>query len=345
MNAIRGYLIPPLCVFRQALALLIIILLNGLPPGGVARANDQAPELPADLSRSLFKVESSVVPDGRTVPYLGDSRSGSGVMLDQYTVLTIGYLLLEADQVDLTSSSGLTIPASVAAYDHATGFGLVRSPLPLDGAPIRFGESEGIEPSEYLLAMSAGDKEPSEVVVVSRRPFSGSWEYLLDSAIYTFPPVADWSGSALMNKRGELVGIGSLRLDSVTDSQPGIGGNMFVPIDLLKPILADLRAAGKRKGPLQPWLGLSTEMDGNRLVAVRVSPEGPADLAGLEPGDQIVQVAGKTASDQPDFYRQLWRAGKAGDPINLTVMRGGSRIDIQVKSADRMNYLKRPEGV
>ncbi len=153
MSAIRGYLFPHGCAVRQALALLLLTLMTGLAPGGGALAADQASEFPVVPARSLFKLESSVVPDGRTVPYLGESRSGSGVMLDPYTVLTIGYLLLEADQVDLTSSSGRTIPASVAAYDHATGFGLVRSPLPLDGDPIRFGDAESIVPSEYLLAM------------------------------------------------------------------------------------------------------------------------------------------------------------------------------------------------
>ncbi len=326
---------------------LLILLAALLTPGFASTAN-AADVLPATadlLSRSLFQVESAVVPNGRTVAYLGDTRSGSGVMLDQYTVLTIGYLLLEADEVDLTGASGRVFPASVAAYDHASGLGLIRSALPLDGISIRFGDSANIAESEYLLSMGAGDDEPTEVVVVSRRQFTGSWEYMLDKAIYTFPPVENWSGSALTNKRGELVGIGSLMVDTVSESQPGIAGNMFVPIDLLKPILADLKSTGKRRGPPQPWLGLSTEMVDNNLVAVRVSPDGPADSAGVEPGDQILQVASQEVRDQPSFYRHLWQAGSAGDAITLTVSRNGRKLEFSVQAVDRMTYLKRPEGV
>lgn len=297
------------------------------------------------LLRSIVKVDSTVVPDGRTVAYLGGSRTGSGVILDEHTVLTIGYLILEADEVELTSQSGRKFPASVLAYDHATGFGLVRSALPLDGLAMPFGESDSIDESEYLLSLDPFSKAVNEVVVVSRRPFSGSWEYLLERAFYTFPPVPNWSGAALTNKRGELVGIGSLRIEDVTLSDRNIAGNMFVPTDLIKPILADLRKRGKRAVAPKPWLGLSTQMMGDQLVAVRVSEDGPAALAGLEPGDRILAVANRSVSDQPDFYRQLWQIGDAGVQVKLTVSRDGLTRDISVKSDDRMRYLKKPQGI
>jgi len=311
-----------------------------------ATPNASSPDLDSEqLLRSIVKVDSTVVPNGRTVAYLGDSRTGSGVILDEHTVLTIGYLILEADEVQLTSQSGRKFPASVLAYDHSTGFGLVQSALPLDGLAMPFGESNSIVESEYLLSLDPYDKRANEVVVVSTRPFSGSWEYLLESALYTFPPVPNWSGAALTNKRGELVGIGSLRVEDVTLGDQKVAGNMFVPTDLIKPILADLRARGKRAVAPKPWLGLSTQMVDDQLVAVWVSEDGPAALAGLEPGDKILAVANNSVTDQPDFYRQLWQVGDAGVQVKLTVSRDGLTQDFSVKSDDRMRYLKRPEGI
>ncbi|MFK7965259.1 MAG: S1C family serine protease [Burkholderiaceae bacterium] len=327
-------------VFCLALATLMVQVAQATSQGLAGLSSD-----PDRLLQSVVKVNSTVVPDGRTVAYLGDTRTGSGVILDEQTVLTIGYLILEADEVELTSASGRKFPASVLAYDHATGFGLVRSALPLDGQPMTFGESNSIDESEYLLSLDPHDKKATEVVVVSTRPFSGSWEYLLERALFTFPPIPNWSGAALTNKRGELVGIGSLMVDDAAQASPKVAGNMFVPTDLIKPILADLRERGKRAVAPQPWLGLSTEMLGDELVAVRVSEDGPAALAGLAPGDKILAVADKPVQNQRDFYRQLWQVGDAGVQVKLTVSRDGFNRDFSVKSDDRMRYLKRPQGI
>ena len=327
-------------LFCLALAASIMQVAQATPQDQTELRSD-----PDQLLQSVVKVDSTVVPDGRTVAYLGDTRTGSGVILDEQTVLTIGYLILEADEVELTSASGRKFPASVLAYDHATGFGLVRSALPLDGPPMTFGESNSITESEYLLSLDPHDKKATEVVVVSTRPFSGSWEYLLERALYTFPPVPNWSGAALTNKRGELVGIGSLMVDDAAQVSPKVAGNMFVPTDLIKPILADLRERGKRAVAPQPWLGLSTQMLGDELVAVRVSEDGPAAKAGLAPGDKILAVADNPVQDQRDFYRQLWQVGDAGVRVKLTISRDGFNRDFLIKSDDRMRYLKRPQGI
>ena len=300
---------------------------------------------PRELTRGLVRVDAIMVPEGRTVSVLGQSRSGSGVMLDQQTVLTIGYLVLEADEVMLTTAGGKRIPASVAAYDHATGLGLVRAALPLDGNPIPFGDSTSISESDRLLAVGSFDDSPAEVVVVSRRPFSGSWEYLLERPIYTFPPLADWSGLALTNQQGELVGIGSLRLDDVADDRAGVRGNLFVPTELLLPILHDLQTRGSRQTPPQPWLGVTTQMFESSLVAVRLAVGGPAEKAGLKPGDEIIAVGGLAVLDQADFYRKVWQSGSAGSLVPLTIKRDEQRREINIRSVDRMSYLKRPEGV
>lgn len=338
--SLRAIVISSAAVRRSIVTnLLVLAAVLGIASPTVAQ------EASVNLRQSMVSVESVVVPGGRTVPFLGENRNGSGVVLDETTVLTIGYLLLEADEVLLTSASGRVFPASVAAYDHASGFGLVRSALPLDAPPIVLGDSSSVSESEYLLAQGAFENEPTKVVVVSRRPFSGSWEYLLERAIYTFPPIENWSGSALANKQGQLIGIGSLRVDNAVPTGPNIAGNMFVPIDLLKPILDDLRSIGHRSGPPQPWLGISTGAVEDRLIVMRVSEDGPAEAAGITAGDQIMAVGNQSVDTQEDFYRQIWKAGEAGSHILVTISRGGQPRGIAIQSIDRMTYLKRPEGV
>jgi serine protease Do len=181
--------------------------------------------------------------------------------------------------------------------------------------------------------------------VLSRKPFAASWEYLLERPIYTYPPVNNWSGSALVTADGKLVGIGSLIVDDAAQEHRGVPGNLFVPINLLKPILADLRATGHRHGPVQPWLGMATEVVRGRLTVVRVSRDGPADGAGIDPGDVVLAVDGEPVADRFAFYRRLWRQGPAGTEVTLRVLRGGTVREFRLRSIDRAQHLSKPTGV
>jgi serine protease Do len=260
-------------------------------------------------------------------------------------VLTIGYLLLEAESVEVTTASGRRIPADVAGYDHATGFGLVRTVLPLDGERMELGDSNTVREHQKLLTIGQGEDEATELYVLSRKPFVGSWEYLLERPIYTYPPVNNWSGSALITPQGKLVGIGSLIVNDAATEQRGIPGNLFVPVDLLKPILDDLRAAGRRRAPVQPWLGMATESVRGALVVVRVARDGPAESAGIDRGDVVLALDGEPVADQADFYRRLWRLGPAGTEVTLRLRSGGTVREIRLRSIDRMDVLSKPVGV
>ena len=297
----------------------------------------------ARLFAAIVKVSAHAVPDARSSETLGDDREGTGVVIgDNGLILTIGYLIIEADEVSIVDSKGRTLSARVVGYDHATGFALLRTIAPFDAKPVALGSSASIAEHDPVMIASSGEDNVAFAYVVSKRAFSGNWEYALDEALYTSPPTMNWSGAGLFDREGRLLGVGSLIVREANDDEPKIPGNMFVPIDLLKPILADLVKTGRRAGPARPWLGLTADEVSGRLVVARVSPDGPADRAGISAGDIILGVGGDGVRSQAEFYRKVWARGGAGSEIPLKVLQGVDVKNVRVVSMDRVDYLKRP---
>jgi len=307
-----------------------------------AGANKVVEDVDADkLFAAIVKLSVQAVPDARSAATLGSEREGSGVVIgDRGLILTIGYLIVEADNVSVTDSRGRTFAAQVVAYDHVTGLGLVRTIAAIDAKPVPLGDSAKLADHEPVMIAGAGDDGVAFAYVVSKRAFSGSWEYALDQAIYTSPPTLNWSGAALIDRDGKLLGVGSLIVREANEDEPKVPGNMFVPINLLKPILPDLVKAGHRRGPPRPWMGVATDELQGRLVVSRVSPEGPADLAGLAAGDVILAVGNEDVSTQADFYRKVWNRGGAGTVIPLKLLQGVEVREVRVKSIDRVDYFR-----
>jgi S1-C subfamily serine protease len=295
------------------------------------------------LFAAIVKVTTHAVPGARSAATLGREREGTGVVIgDNGLILTIGYLIVEAEDVSVVDSKGRTFSARVVGYDHATGFGLVRTIAPLGVPPVAFGDSAKVAQRDPVMIASSGDDTVAFAYVVSKRAFSGNWEYALDEALYTSPPMMSWSGAGLFDRDGKLLGVGSLIVREASDEEPRVPGNMFVPINLLKPILADLVASGRRKGPARPWLGIAADEVSGRLVVARVSPDGPAERAGVAPGDIILAVAGESVRTQAEFYRKVWARGGAGESIPLKVLQGVDVKEVPVASIDRTEYFKRP---
>jgi serine protease Do len=336
-------------VIACTLALMVFCLLVATP-AAYAQANPIKGDSTASIRKAadadkvfgaVVKVSAQAIPDARSIATLDRKREGSGVVIgERGLILTIGYLILEADDVSITDSRGRTYTARVVAYDHVTGFGLVRTIAPLDAKPVTLGDSGKLANREPVMIAGAGDDGVSFAYVVSRRAFSGSWEYALDQAIFTSPPTLNWSGAALFDKDGKLLGVGSLFVGDANEDDPRLPGNMFVPIDLLKPILTDLVKSGRRAGPARPWMGVSTAELQGRLVVSRVSPEGPADLAGLSVGDIILAVGDEGVRTQADFYRKVWSRGNAGEEIPLKLLQGVDVREVRVKSIDRGDYFR-----
>ena len=298
-------------------------------------------------SAAVVGVQATAVDDARSIETLGRQRQGSGVVIDaEGMVLTIGYLILEAEHVDLVIEGERTVPARVVAYDLASGFGLVQALAPVKVAAVQFGNSSEASTSEPLMISSGGaDGERSLAQLVSRRGFAGYWEYHIDGALFTTPPRTDHSGAGLFNARGELLGIGSLVVsDALGGDHPRLPGNMFVPIDLLKPILGELRRDGASRSSKRAWLGMNCVDVGGTIRVVRISRDSPAEEAGLRPGDRIVSIDGTPAKDLETFYKALWREAVQRDVV-LEVIRGGQAETVRVRSVDRASTLSRPKGI
>ena len=296
------------------------------------------PELTVD-ALSVVKVKSKAVANARTNRSLGPQREGTGVVIDSDgLVLTIGYLIVEAETVELSTTDGRSFPATIVGYDSATGFGLVKALRPLPVKPVQFGQSASIGEREMVLIVGFDGVAPA--YVVSRRPFVGYWEYLLDEAIYTAPATVNWSGAALLNREGKLLGIGSLVINDAMGTRTRVPGNLFVPIDLLKPLLGDLIATGRSSARPRPWIGINTQEVQGNVIVTRVSSEGPAEDASVRSGDVIVGIGGQTIGGQADFYTKLWKTGEAGVDVPLDVLRSGKVEKITVKSIDRDRYYR-----
>jgi len=312
-----------------------------VPPAAQPRPEDYGYDLERALS-SVIGLHSIIPPDAFTAETLGVERAGNGVLIDKGLVLTIGYLITEAQTVWLHLGDGRVVEGHALGFDHETGFGLVQALGSIDLPALPIGTSRAAELGERVVVGGAGGRTRSVAArIAAKQEFAGYWEYLLDEAIFTFPAHPNWGGTGLISPKGELIGIGSLQLERAREGK-NEHLNMIVPIDLLPPILDDLRKFGRVNKPVRPWLGLySTEIE-DKIVAVGIAPKGPAARAELKTGDVILAVKGETVSTLAQFYRKVWSLGQAGVEVPLTLYRDGVTFEVRVNSSDRAKFLKAP---
>jgi S1-C subfamily serine protease len=300
-----------------------------------------------DLEHALAAVvglRATIPADAYTAETLGTERAGNGVLIrGNGLVLTIGYLITEADTIWLNLSDGRSVPGHVLGYDQETGFGMVQALAKLDMPALEIGQSAAAAIGERVVVGGAGGRQRSVAArIVAKQEFAGYWEYLLDEAIFTAPAHPNWGGTALIGPAGDLIGIGSLQLQHSVEKKQAQNINMIVPIDLLHPILDDLMKFGRRNMPSRPWLGLYATEVGDRLVVVGLADRGPAKKADVRAGDILLSVGGKEVRDLASFLRRVWAQGQAGVDVPMTIYRDGETMHLRVKSSERNRFLKGP---
>ena len=303
-------------------------------------------ELAFDLDRALqsvVRLSSHSPEDGYTASMLGTERTGNGVVIrDDGLIVTIGYLITEAETIWITTHDNRVVQGHPLAYDFATGMGLVLPLGPLRAAHVPLGSAANVAVDDEVLVVGHGGRGHAlKAEIFARREFAGYWEYLLDVALFTSPPHPEWSGAALLDRDGRLIGIGSLFVQEAAGDEVK-KGNMFVPIDVLIPILDDLVKTGRAARPPRPWLGMYASEDNQRIVVGGLAEGGPAQQAGVRQGDLIVAVGGQRVGSLAEFFRTVWDIGPAGRVIPITVARDGTTLPVQVRSADRGDFLKKP---
>lgn len=333
---------------RCAMCACLAILTPAVTEASSPAVSQEVIEALTRANAAVVGVEVTAVEGARSAETLGRRRSGSGVVIGpDGLILTIGYLMLEADNIQIVTRDNRKLPARPVAYDLATGFGLVQPLLPLRGAnPVPLGSHSELRTGEALMAAMGGeDADVAITQLVSKRPFSGYWEYHIEAALFTSPPIGNHSGASLFNQRGELLGIGSLLVADATGETPRVAGNMFVPVDLLKPILAEMQATGSSKQSRRPWLGLTSVEQSGHVQVVRVMKDSPAHAGGIMPGDVIVAVDDTQVATLEQFYKRVWAHANPDDEIKLTVLQGTDTRTVTVRAVDRMSTMAKPGGI
>ena len=296
------------------------------------------------IYQSVVKIDSIVPSDARTANSLGTIRGGNGIVIDDKHILTIGYIVVEAETITITLPNGGVVPAELAGYDHTTGFGILKTILPSKLTPLQIGNSDKLNKEDLLYVLPyLTEGAPSAVKMVSRRSFTGWWEYFLDKPIYTHPMNTSFAGSALINEFGELLGFGSLYVSDAAAEGVPLPGNLFVPINDLKPILDDLIVNCKRTVDVKPYLRLTSNDDTGKVMVTRVNDDGPAAKAGFKENDIILKVNKINIQDTEKFYKTVWSQGGPGTLLDFEIERNNQIISLKLTTMDRNDFFVKPK--
>ena len=327
--------------------LLVITLALAFTTQSIAQETTKAPKQASisTILRAVVGIRSKIPKDAISAQTLGTEREGSGVVIDSTgLVLTVGYLVLEASEIELIRPGGKKVPAKFIGYDSESGLSLIKATKPLKLKPVNIGDSKTLKPGSRVMIVShAGMPPVSASQVVSRRPFSGYWEYLVEQAIYTSPPHDNYVGAVLFGEDGQVKGIGSMSVNDAIAPHVQLPGNMFVPVNAFKSVMLDIMDKGRPSGPERPWMGVHINDIDGKVRVVRVTKNGPADFAGIKSGDVIIGIGGKTIKSMEALYRRAWARGDADAIIPLDIVRegrGGMRVRrISVHSQSRYDTL------
>jgi S1-C subfamily serine protease len=313
-------------------------------PNGTDNLPMPTPPAKEDLAvfDSLVEVNATVSSSARTAREYGTRRSGNGVVLDASgLIVTIGYVVAEAQSIEVTFSSGETNLARVVAFDDHTGLALLRPFQDIVTTPAQLGKSKGLKKDQKVMILGGAGRDSAQTVSIGKiSRFAGGWGYVVDDAIHTHPPNTDFSGSALLTEAGELVGIGALvSIDIDIDPKVRVPGNVFVPVDQLTGVLGQLIVSGRQEEQ-RAWLGMEARKTKEGMVVSRVMEGGPAADSGIASGDRIVAVNQQAVSSLADFYDKVWQSTAPGESVHLLLLRGDHYANVPIEAISIFDWLQ-----
>lgn len=291
---------------------------------------------------AVMAIQSHVPESAITADLLGTLRNSHAVQVSEDgLMLTVGYSVLEADEIWITNKRGKTTEGILLANDFNSGIALIKPASPIGTTWFDTANKDQLKAGDTVSIYTSEDNKPMEAVVFAKEEFAGRWEYLLEEAFYTVPLCEHWSGAALVNNDGKLCGIGSLAIGLASPQGQAIPGNLFIPVELVMPHLEHMALYGETPEDKRPWLGILTEEHDAELHVTGVYSRAPAAKAGIKPGDVILSVENQPVASLAGFFRSVWRCGPAGTEIPLTIRNStdSETRDITLQTIDRNAYF------
>jgi S1-C subfamily serine protease len=331
---------------KRMLVLLLLALLvpaaslaaPNEPPSPIVPANsDKAPAHLQKIIPAVVGIHSKIPLDRPSVLTLGPLRWGSGVIYDpQGYILTVGYIVSDAAEIQVSLQDGRTVPARLVGVDAQSGIGVIKmeGEGPWPAAPLGDSTRAAVGDTTATLGVDSDKKlVVTQGSIQEIKRFAGYWEYMIDRALIVAPYNPSFGGSPLVNGRGEVIGVTSLRLGET----PQV--NLAIPIEYFIAVREELLAKGGLPSrPPRPWIGVYTVPTPQGLIVAGGSPTGPAAEAGFQRGDVIVRLNGQSVEGQEDFYQKLWQT-KVGDEIAIVVLRENKFEILKLKTVDRQRAM------
>lgn len=296
---------------------------------------DSPVSIPRAAAASLVFLQSRIPEAHPSAAVLGEERMGSGVAVGPRHVLTAHYLVLGASEVEVTGVDGRPRGVARTTLDHDSGLAL----LTLEGAPLRparLGVADAVTrgtPVFLLTHDGDGVRKGAAGHVSSTGPFEAFWEYLLERALTTTAVNPGLAGGPLFDGSGALVGVVSLGLAAAGRF------SLAIPIDLYAARREALEDGRPGADAQRAWAGIYPQGSSGSVVLSGVVPGGPAERAGLVPGDLILSVDGARVSSLTELYRAVWRRS-AGETLSFRILRDDALRVVEVAAGDRYAFYR-----
>jgi putative serine protease PepD len=289
----------------------------------------------SDLVRSVYAAASPSVVSVRR-----GSGSGTGFLVESDgTIVTNAHVVGDATQVKVRfTDDGPLVDAEVLGVDASTDLAALKvDASAAEGVrPLALADSADVQVGDAAVAIGypLGLDRTATAGIVSglERQIQAPNGFSIDKVIQTDAPINPGnSGGPLLNASGEVIGVNS-QIATAGGSGGSVGIGFAVPANTVKEVLPDLKQGS---APDRPFLGLTTSAaPGGGAQVQQATAGGPAQRAGLEPGDIVTRVDGEAVQD-PDDVATAIEDDAPGDEIDVTVRRGGDERTVTVKLGER----------